>query len=575
VSEYLYGDYGPEWWKDAVVYQLYPRSFADSDDDGIGDLKGILSKVDYLQRLGIDAVWLNPVYASPDWDYGYDIENYYAIDQQYGTLEQFDTLKEALHSRGIRLVMDLVVNHTSDRHPWFLESVSDPKGPRGDFYIWRPPVDGGPPNNWDSFFGGSAWSYVEERGEYYLHLFSPHQPDLNWDNPSVREEIQRIIRWWADRGIDGFRMDVINMISKHPELPNDNRDLDPLAVRGTVFFENGPRLDDYLQELRRNTVSGRDLFFIGECPGAHLEDVLNLSGYSRGELDAVFQMELMELDHGEGGKWDIRPWKPEEFASVIERWQKKLEETAWRANFFSNHDQPRALSRFGDDRQYRRESATMLATVLLSLTGTPFIYYGEEIGMTNAAYENINEYRDVDTLNFYRLELENGAAPEEIMRKVRYMSRDNARSPMQWNGEAGAGFSNGRPWIPLAPRYRDINVEEESAAEDSIFSYYRSMIELRRSSLALRRGKFRRQYVGSTQVFAFQKHMGSEEYLILSNLAGTEIRVVLPAEGRRNWQERAIGNYTDSHAPGDQDHCTLRPYEALVCRRTSRSGGNT
>jgi oligo-1,6-glucosidase len=579
VNEQEYGDEGPEWWKDAVVYQLYPRSFADSNGDGIGDLEGIVSRVEYLEWLGVDAVWLNPIYASPDWDYGYDIEDYYSIDPQYGTMEQFEELRDALHRRGIRLVMDLVVNHTSDRHRWFRESVTDPKGPYSDFYIWRPPRNGGMPNNWNSFFGGPAWSYVEERGEYYLHLFSPHQPDLNWDNPKVREEIYEIIRWWSERGIDGFRMDVINMISKAADLPDDTRELDPLAVRGTVFFEHGPRLDEYLQELRSRALGGRDLFLLGECPGAHMDDVLSLSGYERRELDAVFHMELMEIDHGEGGKWDIRPWRPENFAALVERWQRGLEGRAWRANFFSNHDQPRALSRFGNDREYRRESAKMLATVLLTLTGTPFIYYGEEIGMTNAAYESIDKYRDVDTLNFYRIEVENGMDPEEIMRKVRYMSRDNARSPMQWSAEEGAGFSDAQPWIPLSPRFREINVKDETAAEGSIFTYYRELIELRRKAPALRRGTFQRLKAGDARIFAYLKSRGGEQYLVLANLSGEAADARIPdteAEAQSGgWESLVIGTYPDAVPPARREHCTLRPYEALVCRRTDRSGEST
>jgi oligo-1,6-glucosidase len=568
------GDEGPQWWKDAVIYQLYPRSFADSNGDGVGDLGGVLGKIDYLERLGVDALWLNPIFASPNRDYGYDVADYYAVDPQYGTIEEFDALLEELHRRDMRLVIDLAVNHTSDRHRWFLRSLSEPEGPYGDYYIWRPPRNGGLPNNWESFFGGPAWSFSPERGEYYLHLFSPHQPDLNWENPAVRAEVERIIRWWAGRGIDGIRLDVINMISKYPGLPDDNRKLDPLAVRGTIFFENGPRLHEYLAEIRHAAATPREPFLLGECPGSGLEEVLSLSGYERGELDAVFQMELMEIDHGEGGKWDVRPWQPEELASVVERWQRNLRGRAWPANFLGNHDQPRSVSRFGDP-EHRRESATMLATLLLSLTGTPFIYYGEEIGMLNAEYGSIEEYRDVDTLNFFRLQREQGVEPETIMKTVKYMSRDNARSPMQWSAEPQAGFSSTVPWIPPAPNYREINAERELQAEDSIYHYYRRMIGLRKRAPALRRGAFRRIDTGDTRAFGFLKSRQGEEYLVLLNLSGSRVPAELSGELGGGWGEAVIGNYTDAQPSGGNREWKLRPYEAVICRRTGRRTGGT
>ncbi|MFW6343731.1 MAG: alpha-glucosidase [Sediminispirochaetaceae bacterium] len=567
------------WWKDAVIYQIYTRSFRDSNGDGIGDLRGIIDSLDYLEDLGVDALWLTPIHPSPDRDFGYDIEDYYSIHPQYGTLEDFDRLVESLHRRGMRYIMDLVVNHTSDRHRWFRSSETDPQGPCGDYYIWKPGRNGGPPNNWSSFFGGPAWRYSPLREEYYLHLFSENQADLNWENPEVRAEVYRIMRWWKERGVDGFRMDVINMISKHPDFPDDVRDIVPPAVRGTRYFINGPQLHEYLAEMRLEALEEPYVFSVGECPGAGLEEVRHLSGYERRELDTVMAMDLMEIDHGAGGKWDITPWSAAEFAGKLEKWQRGLENQGWPSHFFGNHDQPRPVSRFGNDSEFRYESATMLAAVLLSLSGTIFIYYGEAIGMPNAAYPEIISYRDVDTINFYEFEKAQGRAHEEIMKKIRYMSRDNARSPMQWSGEKPhAGFSTAQPWIPVSQRYPAIHVEAEEKAEKeqrpSILGFYKRALLLRKEHSALRRGAFRLVETSCEECIAFRKTVEGETVFVLSNFSPKKLEPKLKskegeeADALLQKGGLLLGNYRRENNSADigKDKIVLRPYEARIYR---------
>ena len=564
-----------KWWRDAIFYQIYPRSFNDSNGDGIGDLEGIKEKIPYLKDLGIDAVWLNPVYPSPNKDYGYDISNYQAINPEYGTFDDFTELLDAFHDQGLKVIMDLVVNHTSTEHAWFQDSRRNPNGPYGDFYIWRDGKESGAetPNNWNSFFGGSAWKYDPLRGQYYLHLFEEHQADLNWANPKVREEVFRIMNWWFSQGIDGFRMDVINMISKDNSFPDDCRDLDELAIKGTPYFINGPELHTYLKEMWEQVLSDPSKFAVGECPGAGFEDVLALSGLDRKELDAVFQMELMEIDHGNGGKWDIRPWKASEFSAKLTRWQQVLEGRAWPANFLSNHDQPRALSRLADDDEYHFESSAMLAVILLSLTGTPFIYYGEEIGMPNADFTSISDYRDIDTLNFFALERERGRDENELLKIIRYMSRDNARSPMQWNGKPYGGFSSTEPWIPMGRRYTQINAEQDLAAERSVYKEYQKLISLRKKTAALGYGSFEPVESDHEQLIAFMKRHQQGDYLIYANMSGRnalgQLSLLPDSLPEGFTMELEYSNYkrTTLH---DQELkegiLNLRPYEACILR---------
>ncbi len=553
-----------QWWKEAVFYQIYPRSFNDSNGDGIGDIQGILEKIPYLKELGVDGIWLNPVYPSPNRDYGYDISDYRNIHPDYGSLDEFTELLDECHAQGIKVIMDLVVNHTSTEHPWFQSSRKEPAGPYGNFYIWRDGDGVNPPNNWNSFFGGSAWKYDSSRGQYYLHLFDEQQADLNWSDPKVRDEVYRIMEWWFSRGIDGFRMDVINMISKDTRLPNDTRELDPLAVRGTPYFVNGPQLHSYLKEMRQEVLGDKNRFAVGECPGAKFEDVLKLTGYDRGELDAVFQMELMEIDHGPGGKWDVRPWTAAEFSDRLTLWQTGLEGKAWPANFFANHDQPRPVSRFGNTENFHFESASMLATILMSLTGTPFIYYGEEIGMPNADYSAIEEYRDVDTINFFEIGREQGKPSEQLMQTIRYMSRDNARSPMQWNSEEYGGFSKKEPWIPLGRRYRQVNVEKDRASDRSVFAEYRTLIALRKKTPALIQGSFQQITTEHDDVLAFKKTYREDEYLVYANMAAHDVQTRLAMEAEFADVESVYTNYGRSTVKARKLH--LRPYEACIFR---------
>ncbi len=553
-----------QWWREAVFYQIYPRSFYDANGDGIGDIQGIIEKIPYLKELGIDAVWLNPIYPSPNKDFGYDISDYRSIHPDYGSLTEFTLLLDEFHAQGIKVIMDLVVNHTSTEHAWFQSSRYNPDGSYGDFYIWRDGNGNNPPNNWNSFFGGSAWKYDPVRSQYYLHLFDEHQADLNWSQPKVRDEVFRIIDWWISRGIDGFRMDVINMISKDRRFPDDTRILDDLAVKGTPYFMNGPEMHSYLKEMRMKVLSNRNTFAVGECPGAKYEDVLKLTGYGRGELDAVFQMELMELDHGPGGKWNVRPWTPAEFSDRLALWQTELEGQAWPANFFANHDQPRPISRFTDDENFHFESASLLAALLLSLTGTPFIYYGEEIGMPNADFTSIDEYRDIDTLNFFRIEGERGKSAEELLRTIRYMSRDNARSPMQWNGDSYGGFSKVQPWIPLGRSYREVHVEKDRSSTRSVFEEYRKLIALRKATPALVHGSFEQIESSNDSLVAFRKIYQESEYLIYANMSSHAFETNLPVNAAPAEFEGVYSNYK---SPALKDRkLNLRPYEACIFR---------
>ncbi len=574
------------WWKESVVYQLYPKSFKDSDGDGIGDLGGIIEKLDYLRELGVDVIWLCPIYESPQVDNGYDISDYYAIYRKFGSLEQFDELLEGLHRRGMKLIMDLVVNHTSDRHPWFIESKKSKDNPYRDYYIWRPgrrerPASGQlspqtsseqpvPPNNWLSFFEGSVWEFNEGTGEFYLHLFSAQQPDLNWENPELRSEIFEMMRWWLDRGIDGFRMDVINLISKDPSFP-DSEGEGASRIFGGEHFINGPNVLRYLREMREKVLERYDIMTVGEAPDVSPEEGLDYVNETDGPLDMLFQFEHMDVDTSEEGFWSIGEWSLAELKRIIGNWQRELHGRGWNSLFLNNHDQPRMVSRFGDDTKYRRESAKMLATMLHMLQGTPYIYQGEEIGMTNAAFEEISEYRDVATLNYYRRATEEeGKSPEEAMQVVRYRSRDNGRSPMQWSGERQAGFTSGVPWIAVNRNYSEINAEREKADPDSIFNYYRRLIALRRERPVIVYGGYEDLLPEDESLYLFLRTGEEEQLYVLLNFTGE--RQEAPQEllpGLREG-ELLIANYEDVEeriqlgADGKEAGISLRPYEARV-----------
>lgn len=568
------------WFHSAVVYQIYPRSFQDSNGDGIGDLRGVISRLDHLATLGVDVLWLSPIYTSPQDDNGYDISDYQDIDPTFGTLEDFDELVEQAHARGIRIVMDLVVNHTSDEHPWFVESRSSKDSPKRDWYWWQPPREGfepgqpgAEPTNWHSFFSGSTWQLDEASGEYYLHLFSRKQPDLNWENREVRQAVYTMMRWWLDRGVDGFRMDVINMISK--DLPL--RDGEPIAGGpwgdGSPFYICGPRIHEFLQEMHREVFEGRadQLLTVGEMPAVTVEDAVLFTDPARREVDMVFQFEHVGLDHGEH-KWDRRPLQLVELKESLGRWQEGLAEVGWNSLYWNNHDQPRAVSRFGDDGEFRVESAKLLATVLHLHRGTPYVYQGEELGMTNVPFEDASAFQDIESVNYYRAATGQGLLVEEVLDALRLGSRDNARSPVQWDGSAHAGFTTGVPWFPVHPNYVHVNAEQALADPDSVFHHYRRLIDLRHSEPVVAEGDFTMLMPDDPVVYAFTRSLGDTTLLVVANFSGAEHAVdALPEAEQWAAAELVLSSYpTAAQGPSSASaSIVLRPWEARVLRRTT------
>lgn len=576
----------PAWWSDAVVYQIYPRSFADSDGDGIGDLGGIIAHLDHLQQLGVDVVWLSPIYPSPQDDNGYDISDYQDIDPTFGTLEQFDELMAGLHARGMKLVMDLVVNHTSDEHPWFVESRSSVDSPKRDWYWWRKPrpgmqpgAPGAQPTNWTSFFSGSAWQLDEASGEYYLHLFSTKQPDLNWENPEVRQAVYAMMRWWLDRGVDGFRMDVINMISK--DVAPDGVLLDGPPLPGTpygdgsAYYIGGPRIHEFLQEMHREVFANRtaDLITVGEMPGVTVEQARLFTDPARAEVDMVFQFEHVGLDHGPGGKFDPRPLQLTDLKASLGRWQEGLKHVGWNSLYWNNHDQPRVVSRFGDDSPaHRVASAKCLATLLHLHRGTPYVYQGEELGMTNAPFFDVEDFRDIESLNHYRQAVDAGADPGTVVAGLSWSGRDNARTPMQWTSGEHAGFTTGTPWIPANPNHDVVNAEAEHADPGSVFHHYRRLIELRHTEPVVALGDFTMLLPDHEQVYAFTRRLDDVELLVLCNVSGEQVRLDLP--GAQAWAgaQVLLGNLSDGSDPVDVS--VLAPWEARIHRRTTEPSGS-
>ncbi|MGE7615274.1 glycoside hydrolase family 13 protein [Paenibacillus sp. NPDC101420] len=555
-----------KWWKESVVYQIYPRSFKDSNGDGIGDLQGIISKLDYLNHLGVDVVWLCPVYQSPNDDNGYDISNYQSIMDDFGTLSDWEELLAGLHSRGMKLIMDLVVNHSSDEHAWFVESRKSQDNPYRDYYIWRPGKDGQPPNDWGSFFSGSAWEYDEKSEEYYLHLFSRKQPDLNWDNPKLRKEIYDMMTWWLDKGIDGFRMDVINLISKVPELPSvsgESNGEQPTYHFGGDYFVNGPRVHEYMQEMNREVLSKYDIMTVGEAVNVTPEEASLYVSEDRNELNMVFHFELMDVDSGPGGKWNVQPWKLADIKSIISKWQVALDGKGWNSLYMNNHDQPRMLSRFGDDKLFPKESGKMLATLLHTLQGTPYIYQGEEIGMTNVQFASIDDYKDIEIVNMYKEYLAAGHSEEKIMNSIYIKGRDNGRTPMQWNSEPQAGFTTGNPWLAVNPNYKDINVEKALADPDSIFHYYKKLIELRKQHEIIVYGNYSILAEENEQVYAYLRTLGEEQLLVVLNFFGEPTTFELPSTVKFQAKELLIANY-EVNPEEELNTIQLRPYEARV-----------
>ncbi|MDR2953042.1 MAG: alpha-glucosidase [Treponema sp.] len=511
-----------EWWKKAVVYQIYPRSFCDSNGDGVGDLNGVASKLGYLKDLGADVIWLSPVYQSPMRDNGYDVSDYRAINPEFGTMADFDRLLKQAHSLGLKIVMDLVANHTSDEHPWFKESRSGRESKKRDYYIWRDGKGNGPPNDWLAWFGGSAWTLDEESGQYFLHIFSRWQPDLNWESPVLRNEIYNMTRWWLDKGIDGFRMDAVNLISKPRGFPDGNpKELIP----------NGPRVHEFLRELRREALSKYDIMTVGETSGVGPEEAAQFAGTDGSELDMVFQFEQVELDGGESFKWNDHKIKLVELKEVLSRWQTKLYGRAWNSLYWCNHDQPRIVSRLGDSGVYREKSAKMLAACLHFMQGTPYVYQGEELGMTNASFARIEDYRDLESINAYKVLVENEKrfSKEEMLRFMGMKSRDNSRTPMQWDGGRNAGFTAGRPWIMVNPNYREINAEEQVKRGDSVFAFYKILIKFRKTMDIITLGNYELLLPDDPDLFAYTRAYEREELLVVCNFSREE-RTFAPPE---------------------------------------------
>jgi oligo-1,6-glucosidase len=578
------GSESEPWWRSAVVYQIYPRSFADSDGDGIGDLCGIIQRLEYLETLGVDAIWLSPIYVSPHDDNGYDVSDYRAIDPVFGTMDDFDELVAEVHRRGMRIIMDLVVNHTSDEHPWFVESASGPDSPKRDWYWWRPVrpgfepgTPGAEPTNWESFFSGSTWEYQEATGEYYLHLFSRKQPDLNWENPEVRAAVHAVMRWWLDRGVDGFRMDVINLISKDPQLPDGPAAPGAAFGNGFVHYGYGPRIHEFLREMHDAVLANRPGAFltVGEMPGVTVEQARRFTDPARRELDMVFQFEHVNLDHGAAGKWQPQPVDVIALKRSLARWQTGLAEIGWNSLYWNNHDQPRVLSRFGDDLRYPVQSATALATVLHLLRGTPYIYQGEEIGMTNVPFDSVDDFRDIESINYYRYAVSQlGRSPDEVLLGMRASSRDNARTPFQWDDSDHAGFTTGTPWIPVHPNYVTVNAAAQRGTAGSVLEHYRALIRLRHTEPAVVLGDFRLLLPDHPAVFAYVRAYRGTRVLVLANLSSDDRSVDLPEA--RHWAgaDVLISNYegpVSDAARFSGGRVGLCPWEARVLRAVDQT----
>ncbi|WP_243291427.1 alpha-glucosidase [Bacillus sp. FJAT-47783] len=548
------------WWKEAVAYQIYPRSFMDSNGDGIGDLKGVISKLDYLKQLGIDVIWICPIFQSPNDDNGYDIRDYKAILKDFGTMGDFDELLTEVHKRGMKLILDLVINHTSDEHPWFIESRSSKDNPKRDWYIWRDGKEGKEPNNWESIFGGSAWEYDETTDQYYLHLFSRRQPDLNWENEKVRKALYEMVNWWLDKGIDGFRVDAISHIKKEdglPDMPN------PKGLKYVPSFKKHMNVDGihtYLDELKKETFSKYDIMTVGEANGVKVEDAELWVGEERGKFNMVFQFEHLDL-------WDAESKKDVdivELKKVLTKWQKGLENKGWNALYIENHDIPRIVSTWGNDQTYWRESATALGAMYFFMQGTPFIYQGQEIGMTNVHFQTIDEYDDVRVKNFYKIKFEEGMPHEEIMELIWASSRDNSRTPMQWSDEVNAGFTTGTPWIGINPNYKNINVEKQKKDPQSILNFYKKMIRLKKENAVLTYGTYDLLLEEHPTIYAYTRTLEEQKVLVICNLSEQE--VVFKHDNMTLHVEQLLLHNYDVKEREPITEVTLKPYETRVYR---------
>lgn len=550
-----------KWWKESVMYQIYPRSFMDSNNDGIGDIRGIIDKVDHIASLGVDIIWLSPVYMSPNDDNGYDISDYTKIHPEFGTMEDLEELLNILHSKGMKLIMDLVVNHSSDEHQWFLEAKKSKDNPYRNYYHWYPGKNDQEPNNWVSFFGGSAWEYDENTDEYYLHLFTRKQPDLNWENPKVREEIYKMMRFWLDKGIDGFRMDVISLISKPEDFGDgDISEFNKLLIQK---YANGPRIHEYLKEMHEKVLSHYDIMTVGEGPGITKELANDYIGKDRNELNMIFQLDLMFIDFGPEGKFDYQPFKRREVKQLLMAWDHALGDEGWNNIFLDNHDFPRLVSRFGNDKEFRIQSAKLFAILLLTFKGTPCIYQGTEIGMTNVKFDGLSEYRDVETLNMYQKYVVEGDMNEADFLKIAHIQgRDNVRTPMQWNDSENAGFSEGDPWIKVNPNFREINVEKDKESDDSIFSFYQDLLHFRKNNLALIYGSLTDHDPDHDFVLAYSRKLEGKGYFIICNMSNESLDYHLP--NNLDLNKILKSNYSDSTILNSK--ATMRPWEAMIIR---------
>ena len=550
------------WWKEAVIYQIYPRSFADSNGDGIGDLNGITEHLPYLEKLGVDVLWLSPIYQSPNDDNGYDISDYRNIMTEFGTMEDFDRMLAEAHKHHLKIVMDLVVNHSSDEHAWFIESRKSKDNPYRDYYIWKDPVNGKEPNNWGSCFGGSAWEYDKATDMYYLHCFSKKQPDLNWENPKVRDAVFDMMTWWCDKGIDGFRMDVISMISKDPSYP-DGPVTDGLYGSFSPYVCNGPHVHEYLQEMNRRVLSKYDLLTVGEAGGVTIEEAKKYANKEQTELNMVFQFEHVDCVPGPIGKWSDEKPKLSAFRPILNKWQYELEGKAWNSLYWNNHDQPRVVSRFGctKDEESRVRSAKMLAVCLYLMQGTPYIYQGEELGMTNKHFDSIDPINDVMTRNAYFEKTQRcGESVADFMKAANYISREHTRTPMHWDDTANAGFTTGTPWIPLNPNYPQINAAKQVGDPDSVYSFYRRLLALRKSDKTFVYGHYALLLPDDEEIYAYTRTLNDEQILVVCNFTDHDV----PCPLLNDWQntELLISNYNTPGNPG-----SLRPFEAVVYRK--------
>ena len=549
-----------KWWKESVVYQIYPKSFKDSNGDGVGDIRGIIQKLDYLKELGVNVLWISPMLESPQDDNGYDISDYRRIYEEYGTMEDYEELLCEAHKRSIRILMDLVVNHTSDEHNWFIESRKSKDNPYRDYYIWKDPVNGKEPNNWGGAFGGSAWEYDPQTQMYYLHLFSKKQPDLNWENEKVRQEVYDMMKFWCEKGIDGFRMDVISMISKDQRFPDGEMNNGLYGDFGP-YCVHGPRVHEFLQEMNQKVLSKYDIMTVGETAGVTIEEAQKYAGDDRNELNMVFQFEHVESGCGDYGKWTTAKYDFKEFKNIMIKWQEELQGKAWNSLFLGNHDQPRSVSRFGNDNPvYRETSAKMLATCIHMMQGTPYVYQGEELGMTNIYFDKLEDYRDIESINYFKEFTESGLmTPKHMMKCLMLRSRDNARTPMQWDDSKQAGFTEGEPWIKVNPNYKKINAAQQLEDPDSVFHYYQKLIRLRKEKDIIVYGEFEPLYREDEQIFAYTRKQEQEKLLTVCNFSDKNAEVEVPEEfkgaeclitnlGRKEFERKIV----------------LNPYEAFV-----------